>query len=94
MLIKNQDKIFARVAVIFAELVNPLDGFSKDHLVQPIRLMDGLCLCRHMQKMQQSSFLILRFYLHWKHQVSRSSTRLEGRMKSARLNTELPLYFR
>ena len=39
MFIKNQDEILGRLAVAFAELVNPLDGFPKDRLVESVRVM-------------------------------------------------------
>ena len=39
MLIKNQDEVFARVAVIFAEFVNLPDGVGKNRFVQPVRSM-------------------------------------------------------
>lgn len=38
MLIKNQDKIFRRIAVAFTELGNPLDGFTKDRIVKSFRI--------------------------------------------------------
>ena len=40
MFIENQDEILRRLAVTFAEFVNPFDGLAKDRPVESVRVMD------------------------------------------------------